>query len=97
MKIIVTGAAGFIGAALCQSLLSGGYDVIGIDNHDLYYDVSLKEARVKQTLKFEKYSHFQLDIADKSQLDFRLLALVGSPWAILSGYGNINPLSIDYA
>ena len=69
MKIIVTGAAGFIGAALCQSLLSGGYDVIGIDNHDLYYDVSLKEARVKQTLKFEKYSHFQLDIADKSQLD----------------------------
>lgn len=69
MKILVTGAAGFIGAALCQSLARAGYDVVGIDNHDAYYDVRLKEARVDQTLKLNKYLHLRLDIANKTQLD----------------------------
>ena len=46
MKILVTGAAGFIGAALSQRLLARGDEVIGLDNINDYYDVRLKEARL---------------------------------------------------
>ena len=46
--ILVTGAAGFIGAALCQRLLQRGDRVIGIDNLNTYYDPALKQARLRQ-------------------------------------------------
>ena len=46
-KILVTGSAGFIGMHLCKRLLDDGYRVYGIDNLNDYYDVSLKEARLK--------------------------------------------------
>lgn len=46
MKVLITGAAGFIGSALTLRLLEGGDMVIGIDNHNDYYDPSLKEARL---------------------------------------------------
>lgn len=46
MKVLVTGAAGFIGAAVCQRLLDRGDEVLGIDNLNAYYDVRLKEARL---------------------------------------------------
>ena len=45
MKILITGSAGFIGSALSIKLLNKGYSVVGVDNHNKYYDVSLKEAR----------------------------------------------------
>ena len=48
MSILVTGAAGFIGYHLCHKLLIQGHTVIGFDNLNDYYDVSLKEARLKQ-------------------------------------------------
>ena len=48
MKILVTGAAGFIGSALCIKLLAENHEVCGIDNHNYYYDRSLKEARGKE-------------------------------------------------
>ena len=50
-KILITGAAGFIGAALSKFLLSQGINVVGIDNLNDYYDVSLKEARIKNLNK----------------------------------------------
>ena len=45
MKILVTGSAGFIGFHLCQSLIEDGYEVIGIDNINNYYDTNLKKNR----------------------------------------------------
>ncbi len=46
MRILVTGAAGFIGAALIERLLARGERVLGIDNHNDYYDPALKQARL---------------------------------------------------
>ena len=53
MKILVTGSAGFIGAALTQRLLARGDSVVGIDNHNDYYDPRLKEARLAQFAESE--------------------------------------------
>jgi len=55
MKYLVTGAAGFIGAATCQKLLAAGHKVLGIDNLNDYYDVNLKLARLAQ---FENHEGF---------------------------------------
>ena len=61
MKILVTGSSGFIGYHLVKELLKDGHEVIGIDNHNDYYDVKLKELR-KKTLESVKFSFFQQDI-----------------------------------
>jgi len=54
-KILVTGAAGFIGYHLCKSLIEDGYEVLGVDNINDYYDVNLKYARLKELgIKKEK-------------------------------------------
>ena len=65
MKILVTGAAGFIGSALSIRLLELGEQVIGIDNHNNYYDQSLKEARLKRHEGNKNYTHLRLDLADR--------------------------------
>ena len=46
-KILVTGSAGFIGMHLCKSLLEDGYEILGIDNLNSYYDKQLKKKRLK--------------------------------------------------
>ena len=51
MKILVTGAAGFIGFHLCEKLLEDKHQVLGIDNINNYYDVNLKKNRLKNLLK----------------------------------------------
>ena len=50
MRVLVTGSAGFIGAAVCERLLARGDRVIGVDNLDPYYDVDLKKARLSRLL-----------------------------------------------
>ena len=68
MKYLVTGAAGFIGAATCQKLLTAGHDVIGIDNLNDYYDVNLKLARLAQFESHERFSFKKLDIANRVEM-----------------------------
>ena len=64
MKFLVTGSAGFIGSALSLSLLNRGDEVIGIDNHNDYYDVTLKERRLARHLMHDMYTHIRMDIED---------------------------------
>lgn len=67
--IVVTGSAGFIGFALAKKLLAEGYNVIGIDEINSYYDVQLKKARNDELLKSSNYGFYQLDIADNKKLE----------------------------
>ena len=69
MKILVTGSAGFIGSHLCIKLLKRGDNVIGIDNHNNYYDPKLKNARLKRFLNNKKYKHYKIDLKNKQKLD----------------------------
>ena len=64
MKVLVTGAAGFIGSALSIRLLDRGDMVFGIDNHNDYYDPKLKEARLARHAEHPNYHHFLMDIED---------------------------------
>ena len=66
--ILVTGAAGFIGAAVAHTLLARGDQVIGIDNLNPYYDVTLKQARLKPLLAEKQFHFHQRDIADKETM-----------------------------
>jgi UDP-glucuronate 4-epimerase len=65
MKVLVTGSAGFIGSALTLRLLERGDTVIGIDNHNDYYDPALKEARLARHADHPNYTHLRIDIADR--------------------------------
>lgn len=64
LKVLITGAAGFIGSYLAQRLVKNGYQVIGIDNMNDYYDVSLKEERLKSLEGDENFRFEKTDIAD---------------------------------
>ena len=69
MKVLVTGAAGFIGSALTLRLLERGDEVVGVDNHNDYYDPSLKEARLARHVDHPGYAHLRVDLADKKAID----------------------------
>ena len=68
-KIIVTGSAGFIGYSLCINLLKRGDNIVGIDNHNDYYDPRIKEERLIKLLKYSNYQHYKVDISDRKSLD----------------------------
>ena len=84
MKILVTGTAGFIGFFLAKRLLEKGYEVVGIDNINDYYDVRLKYGRLRElgidedeieygrragSSKFENHSFYRIDLADSSAME----------------------------
>ena len=66
MEILVTGSAGFIGSALCIQLLALGNEVVGIDNHNDYYDPALKEKRLARHIDHPNYTHIRMDIEDEN-------------------------------
>jgi len=72
-KVLVTGGAGFIGSHVCIRLLERGDIVIGLDNLNDYYDVSLKEARLARFSEHENFSFVKMDLADRDGIE-RLFA-----------------------
>jgi UDP-glucuronate 4-epimerase len=65
MKLLLTGAAGFIGFTTAQILLARGDEVVGLDNLNDYYDVTLKQARLAVLQKFPNFKFVKMDVADR--------------------------------
>lgn len=65
MKLLVTGAAGFIGFHVCVALLRQGHEVVGVDNLNDYYDVGLKQARLAELDGIRGFRFVRLDVADR--------------------------------
>jgi len=68
VKILVTGAAGFIGSHTAHKLLARGYEVVGLDNLNEYYDVSLKQARLERLTPQANFRFVRLDLADEGAM-----------------------------
>ena len=66
--VLVTGAAGFIGMHVAQRLLVEGYDVVGIDNLNAYYDPALKAARTAELQRFSNFRFEKVNIADRASM-----------------------------
>jgi UDP-glucuronate 4-epimerase len=69
MKVLLTGAAGFIGMHVAERLLARGDQVVGVDNLNDYYDVALKEARLVRLQKHPGFSIVRIDIADRAAME----------------------------
>jgi len=68
-KILVTGAAGFIGSHVCLRILERGDEVVGLDNLNDYYDVSLKEARLARVQAYAGFRFEKIDLADRQAME----------------------------
>lgn len=68
VKYLVTGAAGFIGARVCERLCEAGCEVVGIDNLNDYYEVSLKQARLQKLVDFNHFQFQKLDLVDREAM-----------------------------
>jgi UDP-glucuronate 4-epimerase len=69
MKILVTGTAGFIGSHVALKLLERGDEVVGFDNLNDYYDVTLKQARLARFIDHPNYTHIRADLADREAVE----------------------------
>ena len=67
-KILVTGAAGFIGYHFADALLRRGYHVVGLDNVNAYYDVSLKRARLAQLTLHKAFEFLEIDMSNRDAM-----------------------------
>jgi len=69
MKVLITGAAGFIGSHLCERLLNDGWVVAGIDNFDDFYDPQIKRRNIRESLKNDRFRLIEADIRDVNSMD----------------------------
>ena len=89
LTYLVTGSAGFIGSALVMRLLERGDVVVGIDNHNAYYDKGLKEARLARHADHQNYKHFRIDLTNQSEIEEIFLNTSPRGWFIW-------PLRLEY-
>ncbi len=80
MRLLVTGSAGFIGSHLCHSLLADGHEVVGIDNFNAYYDVSLKRARAARLIGKPAFTQAEGDLCDR---DFLAGVFAAAPFDVV--------------
>jgi UDP-glucuronate 4-epimerase len=80
-RIMVTGSAGFIGYHLSERLLARGDEVVGVDNMNSYYDVSLKEARLERLKRHPAFEFHRLDLADRQAME-ELFATAATPTVV---------------
>jgi UDP-glucuronate 4-epimerase len=69
MKVLITGAAGFIGSHLCERLLGDGCAVLGVDNFDEFYDPQIKRSNIADCLKNKNFQLVEADIRDRTAMD----------------------------
>jgi UDP-glucuronate 4-epimerase len=69
VKVLVTGAAGFIGMHVAERLLARGDEVVGLDNMNDYYDPALKRARLARLVEHANYTHVHADLADRGAME----------------------------
>lgn len=107
MKILISGAAGFIGFHLSKRLLDQSYEVIGIDNLNEYYDSSLKQSRLEILNKYINFSFLKVDLKDKIQIDnifekyqptyvINLAAQAGVRYSIVNPYAYVDSNLIGF-
>jgi UDP-glucuronate 4-epimerase len=106
-RVLVTGAAGFIGFHVARRLLQDGYPVVGVDNLDSYYDVNLKEARCAELANFPAFRFVKLDLGDRAvtnaffaqeQFEYvvHLAAQAGVRYSIVNPYAYLNSNYIGF-
>ncbi len=106
-KVLVTGAAGFIGFHLSQLLIKKGYQVIGIDNLNDYYDVNLKYGRLEILKKEEDFNFYKIDLKDKEDIDnlfekykfdyvINLAAQAGVRYSLINPYAYVDSNLIGF-
>ena len=106
-KVLVTGAAGFIGFHLSQLLMKQGYQVIGIDNLNDYYDVNLKYGRLEILEKEDDFTFYKIDLKDKADIDnlfekyqfdyvINLAAQAGVRYSLLNPYAYVDSNLIGF-
>ena len=82
MKVLVTGSAGFIGSALTLKLLERGDTVVGMDNHNYYYDPAFKEARLARHADHPSYTHIRIGLEGRDGIARLFTDLNHNEWSI---------------